>query len=66
MAGAAFQLPLRRSAGARLKPEGPGGGFQVQYWLYRNRWKDVGDMGGLVIPLDEALEVIAETEIFWT
>ena len=51
---------------ARLKPEGPDGKFRVQYWSHRNRWKDVGDMGGLVLPLDEALETIAETGIFWT
>ena len=51
---------------ARLKPEGPDGKFRIQYWSYRNRWTDVGDMGGLVLPLDEALETIAETEIFWT
>ncbi len=49
---------------ARLKPEGPNGKFRIQYWSYQNRWKDVGDMGGLVLPLDEALETIAETEIF--
>ncbi len=27
---------------------------------------EVGDMGGLALPLDEAFETIAETEIFWT
>ena len=41
---------------ARLKPEGAGDRMRVQYWSAQGRWKDVGDMGGLVLPLDEALE----------
>ena len=40
--------------------------MRVYYWSWQNRWKDVGDMGGLVLPLDEALDAIANTEIFWT
>ena len=28
--------------------------------------RKLGDMGGLVLPLDEALDAIANTEIFWT
>lgn len=51
---------------ARLKPEGPDGKLRIQYWSHRNRWMEVGDMGGLALPLDEAFETIAETEIFWT
>ena len=51
---------------ARLKPEGPGDQMRVQYWSWRGRWKDVGDFGPLVLPLDEALETIATTEIFWS
>ena len=38
---------------ARLKPEGPRDGFRVRHWSHRSRWKDVGDMGGLVLSLDE-------------
>ncbi len=51
---------------ARLKPDGPDGKLRIQYRSYRNRWKEVGDMGDLALPLDEAFETIAETEIFWT
>ena len=42
--------------------------MRLFYWSWQNRWKDVGDMGGLVLPLDEALDQIANTEIFrtWT
>ena len=51
---------------ARLKPEGPGDRMRILYWSWQERWKDVGDMGGIVLPLDEALDQIASTEIFWT
>ena len=51
---------------ARLKPEGAGDRMRIQYWSSQGRWRDVGDMGGLVLPLDEALETIAKTDIFWT
>ncbi len=51
---------------ARLKPEGPGDGMRLFYGSWQDRWKDVGDMGGLVLPLDEALDHIANTEIFGT
>ena len=53
---------------ARLKPEGNGDRMRVQYWSWQGRWNDVGDMGGLVLPLDEALETIATTDVFrtWT
>ncbi len=57
----ATQAPI-----ARLKPEGSGDRMRLFYWSWQNRWKDVGDMGGLVLPLDEALDQIANTEIFWT
>ncbi len=57
----ATQAPI-----ARLKPEGPGDRVRLFYWSWQNRWKDVCDMGGLVLPLDEALDHIANTEIFGT
>ena len=57
----ATQAPI-----ARLKPEGSGDRMRLFYWSRQNRWKDVGDMGGIVLPLDEALEQIASTDIFWT
>ena len=57
----ATQAPI-----ARLKPEGTGDRMRLYFWSWQNRWKDVGDMGGLVLPLDEALDQIATTGIFWT
>ena len=40
--------------------------MRLYYWSWQGRWKDVGDMGGLVLSLDEALDEIANTDIFWT
>ncbi len=37
-----------------------------RYWSYRERWQDVGDRGGLVLPLDQALNEITTNPIFWT
>ena len=50
---------------ARLKPEGSGDQMRLGYWSHRRCWEDVDDMGGLVRPVDEALEHIAENDIFW-
>ena len=33
---------------------------------WQSRWNDVGEMGRLVIQFDEALDQIANTDIFWT
>ena len=41
---------------ARLKPTGVGDEVRLGYWSHRRRWEDVDDMGGVVKPLDEALE----------
>lgn len=49
---------------ARLKPEGPGDQVRTQNRTWQNRWKDVGDMCGLVLPLGESLDTIAKTEVF--
>ncbi len=58
---AATQAPI-----ARLQPEGSGDRMRLRYWSYRQRWKDVGDMGGLMPPLDQAFEEIAKNDLFWT
>ncbi len=60
---AATQAPI-----ARLKPEGPGDRMRLYYWYWQNRWKDVGDMGGNVLPHEEALDKIANANISrtWT
>jgi hypothetical protein len=51
---------------ARLKPTGNGDEIRLGYWSHRRRWEDVDDMGGVVLPLDEALEFIANESTFWT
>ena len=51
---------------ARLKPTGKSDEVRLGYWSHRRQWEDVDDMGGLVMPLDEALEFIANEAIFWT
>ena len=50
---------------ARLEPEGSGDDMRLRYRSHQNRWEDVDDMGGLVLPLDRALNRIAENDIFW-
>lgn len=51
---------------ARLKPTGNGDETRLGYWSHKRRWEDVDDMGGVVLPLDEALEFIANEGVFWT
>ncbi len=57
----ATQAPI-----ARLQPKGSGNKMRMRYWSWRQSWQDVGDMGGLVLPLEQALDEIAKNEIFWT
>jgi len=51
---------------ARLKPTGNDDEVGLGYWSHRRKWEDVDDMGGVVMPLDEALAFIANEGIFWT
>lgn len=51
---------------ARLKPTGNGDEVRLGYWSHRRKWEDIDDMGGSVMPLDDALEFIANEAIFWT
>jgi hypothetical protein len=51
---------------ARLKPTGNDDEVRLGYWSHRRKWEDVDDMGGVVMPLDEALAFIANEGIFWT
>lgn len=52
---------------ARLRPVGDGRFYDVLFWSYRERWKAIGDFGGVRLPLDEALQFIAEDPMgcFW-
>ena len=51
---------------ARLNPIGTDDEMRIRFWSYRGHWKDVGDFGGIILPLEEALDEIATNEIFWT
>ena len=51
---------------ARLKPTGNNDEVRLGSWSHRRTWEDVDDMGGVVLPLDDALEFIANEGIFWT
>jgi hypothetical protein len=52
---------------ARLRPAGKGDQVEVMWWSHRDRWDHIGDFGPLVMPLDEALDFIAEDSVgcFW-
>lgn len=52
---------------ARLRPVGEDDDVEVLWWSHRGKWKAIGDMGGLFMPLDEALEYIADDPMgcFW-
>ncbi|MFQ5401670.1 MAG: hypothetical protein ACE5E7_18990 [Anaerolineae bacterium] len=45
---------------ARLRPTGNGDEVEVLYWSHRERWESIGDFGGERMPLDEALDFVAE------
>jgi hypothetical protein len=52
---------------ARLRPTGAKDLVEVLCWGYRERWEPIGDFGGILMPLDEALVYIAEDPMgcFW-
>ena len=51
---------------ARLRPTGHEGRFEVLYWsLWKERWATTGPFGRTVLPLDDALQFIAQEDIFW-
>ena len=50
----------------RLNPSGTDDEMRIRFWSCRGHWKDVGDFGGIILSLEEALDEIATNEIFWT
>ena len=68
-AGAGYSL-FREDTGeplARLRPVGLDDHFEVFYWSHRDRWERIGDIGSVILPLDQALEFIADDPegCFW-
>jgi hypothetical protein len=49
---------------ARLRPTGQGDEVQV-LWRRREAWGNPGPFGREVMPLDDALELIATEGFFW-
>ena len=41
---------------ARLNPTGTNDEMRIRLRSYRAHWKDVGDFGGIILPIEEALE----------
>ena len=52
---------------ARLRPIEGGNLVEVLWWSSRDRWEPIGEFGGVRLPLDEALEYIADDPMgcFW-
>ena len=50
---------------ARLRPTGMGDLVSVLFWSHKGKWSQVGDFGGVILPLDEALTYVAGNAIFW-
>lgn len=52
---------------ARLRPTGNADEVEILWWSHRDRWEAIGDFGRVILPLDEALEYIADDPLgcFW-
>ena len=50
---------------ARLRPTGNNDEVEILWWRH-GRWGSIGDFGGLVMPLDQALDHIASDPLFWS
>jgi len=52
---------------ARLRPTGRDDSVEVFYWsAWKERWTAAGPFGRTVLPVDEALDLIAHEDIFWS
>jgi hypothetical protein len=58
---------LTGSPVARLRPVERGDYYEVFWWSKRDKWEPIARSGGFRLPLDEALEYIAEDPLgcFW-
>jgi len=52
---------------ARLRPTGKGDQVEVMWWSHRDKWDQIGDFGPMLMPLEEALDYIANDPLgcFW-
>ena len=62
-----YTLYSRRTGGriARLRPTGKADDVQVLWWR-REAWATPGDFGPVIMPLAEALHLVAAESFFWT
>jgi hypothetical protein len=53
---------------ARLRPTGKSDLEEVMWCSHRDQWDQIGDFGPMVVPLDQALEFVADDPegIFWS
>lgn len=65
--GYSLHLEFDGTPVARLRPTGQDDEVEVLWWSHHERWEPVGDFGSLVLPLDEALQYIADDPVgcFW-
>ena len=45
---------------ARLRTSGDESRVEVLWWSHRGKWESIGEFGGVFLPLDEALDFVAE------
>jgi len=52
---------------ARLRLTGKGDEVEVLWWSHRDKWESIGEFGGEIMPLSDALDFIAEDPYgcFW-
>ena len=50
---------------ARLRPTGNNDEVEILWWRH-GRWGSIGDFGGLIMPLDQALDHIVSDPLFWS
>jgi hypothetical protein len=50
-----------------LRPTGKDDDVEVLWWSHRDKWESIGDFGGIILSLDEALEYVAKDPLgcFW-
>lgn len=42
----------------RLRPTGDGDRVEILWWSSRDKWESIGGLGGVFLPLDEALDFV--------
>jgi hypothetical protein len=53
---------------ARFRPRsGEGEEVEILWWSHRDKWERIGDFGGVILPLDKALDYVASDTMgcFW-